>query len=82
MRHADGYGFGETGRTDLALQQSLLAPLAGEGTRNVIAVVEEFAPRLATALEGFGFEARGECIVLVKSIAQRVLESIPGAVVE
>ena len=31
MRHADGYGFEETGRTDLALQQSLLAPLAEEG---------------------------------------------------
>ena len=53
-----------------------------EGTRSVVAVVEEFAPRFATALEGFGFEARGEFVVLVKSIAQRVLERIPGAVVE
>ena len=53
-----------------------------KGTRTVYAVVEEFAPRFATALEGFGFEARGEFVVLVKSIAQRVLERIPGAVVE
>lgn len=48
------------------------------GTRSVFAVVEEHAPRLATALEGMGFQARGEFVVLVKSIAQRVLERVPG----
>ena len=50
-------------------------------TRTVFAVVEEYAPRFATALEGLGFEAQGECVVLVKSVAQRVLEQVPGKVV-
>ena len=48
------------------------------GTRTVFAIVEEYAPRLATALEGLGFEAQGEYVVLVKSVARRVLERLPG----
>ena len=47
-------------------------------TRTVFAIVEEYAPRFATALEGLGFEAQGEYVVLVKSVAQRVLERVPG----
>ena len=51
-----------------------------KGTRTVLAVVEEYAPRFGTALERLGFEAQGECVVLVKSVAQRVLERVPGGV--
>ncbi len=49
-----------------------------KGTRTVYVVAEEYAPRLSTALEEFGFEAQGECVMLVKSIAQRVMERVPG----
>lgn len=49
-----------------------------KSARTVYAVAEEYAPRLATSLEEFGFEPRGECVMLVKSIAQRVLERVPG----
>ena len=49
-----------------------------KGTRTVFAAVEEYAPRLGTALDALGFEAQGECVVLVKSVARRVLERVPG----
>lgn len=49
------------------------------GTRTVFAIVEEYAPRFATALEARGFEAQGEYVVLVKSVARRVLERVPGS---
>lgn len=48
-----------------------------KGTRTVFAVVEEYAPRLATALEELGFEAQGEFVVLVKSVARQVRERVP-----
>ena len=51
-----------------------------KGTRTVLAIVEEYAPRFATALERLGFETQRECVVLVKSVAQRVLERVPGGV--
>ena len=49
-----------------------------KNARTVYAVAEEYAPRLSTALEGFGFEPRGEYVILVKSVARRVLERVPG----
>ena len=49
-----------------------------KGVRTVYAVAPEFAPRLSTALEGFGFVPQGEYVMLVKSVAQRVLERVPG----
>ena len=48
-----------------------------KGTRTVIAMAEEYSPRLETALERLGFEAQGEYVLLVKSIARRVLERTP-----
>ena len=49
-----------------------------KGAQTVYAVAAEYTPRLATALEEFGFVAQGECVILVKSIAQRVTERVPG----
>ena len=48
-----------------------------KGARTVFAVVEEYAPRLATAVEELGFEAQGEFVVLVKSVARQVRERTP-----
>ena len=48
-----------------------------KGTRTVIAIAEEYNPRLETALERLGFEAHGEYVVLVKSVARRVRERTP-----
>lgn len=49
-----------------------------KGARTVYAIAAEYAPRLSTALEEFGFEAQGEYAMLVKSVAQRVTERVPG----
>ena len=49
-----------------------------KGARTVYAIAEEYVPRLSTALENLGFEARGEYVMLVKSVAQRVMERVPG----
>ena len=49
-----------------------------KGARTVYAIAQEYAPRLSTALEDLGFEARGEYVMLVKSVAQRVMERVPG----
>ena len=48
-----------------------------KGTRTVIAIAEEYSPRLDTALERLGFEAHGEYVLLVKSVARRVRERTP-----
>lgn len=48
-----------------------------KGTRTVIAIAEEYSPRLETALERLGFEAHGEYVLLVKSVARRVRERTP-----
>ena len=49
-----------------------------KSVRAVYAIAEEYAPRLATSLDGFGFEALGEYVVLVNSVARRVMERVPG----